>query len=64
MSSVPILIKFVPDDGKLTTLVKTTVVVESLIAPLSVVVNGLLASPPQEDKPQPNPGSCSAGPTE
>ena len=63
MSSVPILIKFVPVDGKLTTLVKTMVVVEALIAPFKVVVNGLLASPPQEDSPQPNPGNCSAGPT-
>ena len=38
MSSVPILIKFVPVDGKLTTLVKTMVVVEALIAPFKVVV--------------------------
>ena len=63
MSSVPILIKFVPVDGKLTTLVKTMVVVEALIAPFIVVVNGLLDSPPQEDRPQPNAGYCSAGPT-
>ena len=55
---------FVPVDGKLTTLVKTMVVVEASIAPFKVVVSALATVPPKEARPQPKPGSCSAGPTE
>ena len=55
---------FVPVDGKLTTVVKTIVVVEELIAPFKVVVSALATVPPKVARPQPNPGSCSAGPTE
>ena len=53
-----------PVDGKLTTLVKTIVVVDASIAPFKVVVSALATVPPKVARPQPNPGNCSEGPTE
>ena len=55
---------FVPVDGKLTELVKTIVVVESLIAPFKVVVSALATVPPKEARPQPKPGIGTASPKE
>ena len=52
MSSVPILIKFVPVDGKLTKLVKTMVVVEALIYPFKVVVNVTVPAPTEPVAPE------------
>ena len=63
ISSVPILIKLVPELGNWEASVNTIVVVEASIAPFNVVVMALDASPPQELRPQPKPFSWTADPT-
>ena len=60
---MPIFIKFVPVLGNKLASVNTIVVVESFIAPFSVVVIAPAASPPQEPRPHPKPLSWTAEPT-
>ena len=64
ISSVPIFIKFVPESGNCDTSANVIpVVVVELIAPDKVVVGSPAVSPPHDQRDQPKPFACTAGPT-